>query len=223
MKRTLVLIACILALFCALTLTVSATEATEEGGTTVDVAGTEITLSEFFEEKILPALVSVGTTLIMGIPLLLPYITKSQKFKQLQGLYTKTVAENKNVQELLKCVDLENMQVILKKAVDEKLDGVLADIKDDNAAAKESVAMVKLLSAQVDALVKGATNAWAQSPAAVACLTASPTENTVKQLSAENQALQSYIRGQKGAEAEAVIAEIKGGVANDELGKVSAV
>ena len=70
-------------------------------------------------------------------------------------------------------------------------------------------AKIELLSAQIDALIRGAQNAWSQSPAAVACLTASPSESVVRKQRDQIKALEQYITEYKGEEATAIISKLE--------------
>ena len=82
-------------------------------------------------------------------------------------------------------------------------------MKIDKKTYAEIKAQIDTISAQLNALINGATNAWRSSESAVACLAASPTQTVVEQQAAEIKALEDYIRETKGDEADKIISDVK--------------
>ena len=180
------------------------------------------TISQFFEEKVLPLLISAGSAIVMFIGALVPYIKKSGKFKRLQGVYTATKAENAKYAELLASVDFEKFKEAIETVLTEDLKKKIAELGNYDGQFEDMKAKMEILLGQMQAMRDGAMNAWAQSPAAVAALSVSPTETAVRRLAKQNAAFENYIKAQKGEEAEEIIAELKG-ESHDEQGNVSAV
>ena len=164
----------------------------------------------YFNNNILPLIISAASTLLAGLTLLIPYLRNSGKYKQLQAIYTRLKAENDNLQTLLNSTDITTIKDALALMMTEELTKAVKELKIDSTAYANFETQLKVLSAQVQALINGATNAWAQSPSAVQCLTVSPTEEAVKRQALEIKALEDYIRETKGDEAEAIILELKG-------------
>lgn len=188
-----------------------------EGGEEV-----EYIVSQFFEEKILPFIISSGSALVMIIGALVPYIKKSGKYKRLQGIYTATKAENAKYAELLETVDFDKFKDAIETVLTTDLKRKIAELGNYEPQFEDIKTKMELLLAQMQAMKDGAMNAWAQSPAAVAALSVSPTESSVKKLIKQNTALEDYIKSVKGEEAEKIIAELKG-EEYDKSGNVPAV
>ncbi len=180
-------------------------------------------VSQLFEEKILPFLISAGSAFVMFIGAIVPAIKSSGKFKRLQGIYSATKAENAKYAELLQGTDLDKFKDTIENILTGDLKKKIAELGNFQPQFDEIYAKLELLFAQMQSMKEGALNAWAQSPAAVAALTASPTESAVLKLVQQNKALEGYIKDQKGEEAEKIIAELKGESTNDEQGNVPAV
>jgi hypothetical protein len=245
MKKKLFAIICALLVACLFVVPVSAEEgetppATEvEGETTTATEGgenppegveetpAEETFSAFFNERILPIIISAATLACGALVLAGPYISKAVKFKQLQGIYTKLNEENESLQHLLNATDVAAFSAALKELLDTIIPPdfteTMEKVKVDQSKVVELRAQIELLAAQIDALVRGAQNAWAQSPGAVAALTAAPTAEAVRKLEAENAALTAYIRDQKQGEADTIIENVKGGAADVEQNEVPTV
>jgi hypothetical protein len=198
---------------------------TEENQTPTDeeFEGDGFIISQFFEEKILPLLISAGSALVMLVGSLIPYIKKSGKLKRLQGIYTATKAENAKYAELLASVDFDKFKEAIETVLTDDLKKKIAELGNYDGRFENMEAKLEILLAQLQAMRDGAMNAWAQSPAAVAALSVSPTETAVRKLAQQNAAFEKYIKAQKGEEADAIISELKGEVNNDEQGNVPAV
>lgn len=245
MKKKIFAILCALLVACLFVVPVSAEEGetppvTEgegetppatEGGENPPEGGEEIpaeeTFSAFFNERILPIIISAATLACGALVLVGPYISKAVKFKQLQGIYTKLNEENESLQHLLNATDVAAFSAALKELlatiIPPDFTETMEKVKADQSKVVELRAQIELLAAQIDALIRGAQNAWAQSPGAVSALTAAPTAEAVRKLEAENAALTAYIRDQKQGEADTIIENVKGGAADVEQNEVPAV
>lgn len=245
MKKKIFAILCALLVACLFVVPVSAEEGetppvTEgDGETTPATEGGENppevgedppaaeTFSAFFNERILPIIISAATLSCGALVLVGPYISKAVKFKQLQGIYTKLNEENESLQHLLNATDVAAFSAALKELlatiIPPDFTETMEKVKADQSKVVELRAQIELLAAQIDALVRGAQNAWAQSPGAMAALTAAPTAEAVRKLEAENAALTAYIRDQKQGEADTIIENVKGGAADVEQNEVPTV
>lgn len=241
MKKKIFAVICALIVACLLIVPVSAEEGAgappsgeggvetppaTEGGETGEPS-TDETFSAFFNERILPIIISAATLACGALVLVGPYISKAVKFKQLQGIYTKLNEENESLQHLLNSTDVAAFSAALKELLDTIIPPdfteTMEKVKADQSKVVELRAQIELLAAQIDALVRGAQNAWAQSPGAMAALTAAPTAEAVRKLEAENAALTAYIRDQKQGEADTIIENVKGGAADVEQNEVPTV
>ena len=242
MKKKLFAILCALLVACLFVVPVSAEEgetppategegetppATEGGENPTEGGETDETFSAFFNERILPIIISAATLACGALVLVGPYISKAVKFKQLQGIYTKLNEENESLQHLLNATDVAAFSAALKELlatiIPPDFTETMEKVKADQSKVVELRAQVEILSEQIAALVRGAQNAWAQSPGAMAALTAAPTAEAVRKLEAENAALTAYIREQKQGEADTIIENVKGGAADVEQNEVPAV
>ena len=64
------------------------------------------------------------------------------------------------------------------------------------------------MNAKVDCLIKGASNAWSKSTAAMSALTEVPEKSVLTKIESENEALKRYIREVQADEGEKKIKEI---------------
>lgn len=165
--------------------------------------------SDYFTKNILPLVISAGSALLMGIGALLPYLKKNAKYKQLLGLYKGLQAKTDELTKAIKEGDPDKLKEALTAALGTEFTKVLESLKIDKKTYAEIKAQIDTISAQLTALINGATNAWRGSETAVACLTATPTQSAVEKQAAEIKALEDYIRETKGDEADKVITEIK--------------
>lgn len=203
----------------------------DSGDITLDINGATVTVTEFFNNNILPVLTGVGTVILMFLAFLAPILKLVGKYKNLQGLFTQQGEQNAAYEKILSATDIAKFSETLKSFVNDELKktldtdfkGVVEKAMIDKNLAESIEARMETMSAQIDALIRGATNAWAQAPAAVSCLTSAPTETVLKKQVSEIHALEAYIREQKGAEADAIIEKLKGGAEHDELGQAPAV
>lgn len=165
--------------------------------------------SDYFTKNILPLVISAGSALLMGIGALLPYLKKNAKYKQLLGLYKGLQAKTDELTKAIQEGDPDKLKEALTAALGTEFTKVLESLKIDKKTYAEIKAQIDTISAQLTALINGATNAWRGSESAVACLTATPTQSAVEKQAAEIKALEDYIRETKGDEADKVITEIK--------------
>lgn len=165
--------------------------------------------SDYFTKNILPLVISAGSALLMGIGALLPYLKKNAKYKQLLGLYKGLQAKTDELTKAIQEGDPDKLKEALTAALGTEFTKVLESLKIDKKTYAEIKAQIDTISAQLTALINGATNAWRGSETAVACLTATPTQSAVEKQAAEIKALEDYIRETKGDEADKVITDIK--------------
>lgn len=165
--------------------------------------------SDYFTKNILPLVISAGSALLMGIGALLPYLKKNAKYKQLLGLYKGLQAKTDELTKAIQEGDPDKLKEALTAALGTKFAKILESLKIDKKTYAEIKAQIDTISAQLNALINGATNAWRSSESAVACLAASPTQTVVEQQAAEIKALEDYIRETKGDEADKIISDVK--------------
>ena len=170
----------------------------------------ELSKTQFFNEKILPLLTSAASAVVGLIAIAAPYIKKSAKFEKLHGIYLKQKEENETLQSLLNMTDVNKFKEAVEKVLTEDVKRALDAVKIDNDLVATFTAQIELMRAQIQTLIAGAQNAWAQSPAAVACLSAAPTESAVRKQAAYIAALEDYVKNAKGEEAEKILTELKG-------------
>ena len=165
--------------------------------------------SDYFTKNILPLVISAGSALLMGIGALLPYLKKNAKYKQLLGLYKGLQAKTDELTKAIQEGDPEKLKEVLSAALGTEFAKILESLKIDKKTYAEIKAQIDTISAQLNALINGATNAWRGSESAVACLAASPTQTVVEKQEAEIKALEDYIRETKGDEADKIISDVK--------------
>lgn len=165
--------------------------------------------SDYFTKNILPLVISAGSALLMGIGALLPYLKKNAKYKQLLGLYKGLQAKTDELTKAIQDGNPEKLKEVLSAALGTEFAKVIESLKIDKKTYAEIKAQIDTISAQLNALINGATNAWRGSESAVACLAASPTQTVVEQQEAEIKALEDYIRETKGDEADKIISDVK--------------
>lgn len=168
-----------------------------------------LTESDYFTKNILPLVISAGSALLMGIGALLPYLKKNAKYKQLLGLYKGLQAKTDELTKAIQEGNPEKLKEVLSAALGTEFAKIIESLKIDKKTYAEVKAQIDTISAQLNALINGATNAWRGSESAVACLAASPTQTVVEQQEAEIKALEDYIRETKGDEADKIISDVK--------------
>lgn len=197
MKRIFAVLCLILVLASAFTLPVYAAENT-------------FTTTEFFNDKVLPLLISAVCTLFAGLLVIAPALKASGKFKQIAAVYNKLKEENATLAKLLESTDVAQFKSALEELLTDDLKKAIANIHIDNAALAELRTQYDGLTERVQALINAATNVWAQNPGAVACLTNAPDASALRAANEKIAALEAYIRAEKGEEAERIIAETEG-------------
>ncbi len=166
--------------------------------------------TEFFNEAILPLLTSAASAVVGLIAISAPYIKKSAKFNKLHGIYLKQKEENETLQGLLNMTDISKFKEAVEKVLTEDVKRALDAVKIDNDLVANFTAQIEVVKAQIQSLIGGALNAWAQSPGAVACLSAAPAESALRAQAAYVAALETHIKESKGEEAEKILTELKG-------------
>lgn len=182
----------------------------------------EFSLTEFFNEEIRPALISVALALGAALPVFVAFVKKIGQYKSVVSAYVAKKAENDDLKGLvaelqatISAVDISKFKEEITKAFTEAYQKAVDSSRLNNALLSEFSERQNVVDAKLQALLAGATNAWSQSPAAVACLTALPNETVLRKQAEQIHALESYIRHTKGDEADAIIADLKGVQEND--------
>lgn len=205
MRKFFAIVFVIALMVCAFSVPVFAEEIATE--TTTEYT---FTTTEFFNEKVLPFLVSAGSALLSGLLLIAPYLKNSGQMKQAKALYVKIKEENETLKSLLESTDVNEFKSALETILTEDLKKAIQNISLDNNALADLRAKYETLAEMMQALMNAATNVWAQSPAAVACLTNAPDAAALRTAYERVAALENYIREEKGAEAEKIIAIVEG-------------
>lgn len=207
MRKIFAIVFVIALMVCALSVPAFAEEVVE---TTEKTTLTTFTTTEFFNDKVLPFLVSAASALLSGLLLIAPYLKNSGQLKQAKALYVKIKEENETLKSLLESTDVNEFKSTLETILTEDLKKAIQNISLDNNALADLRAKYETLSEMMQALMNAATNVWAQSPAAVACLTNAPDAAALRTAYERVAALENYIREEKGAEAEKIIAIVEG-------------
>ena len=199
-------------------------------GSTIEQSPEEFNLTDFFNEEIRPALFSVVLALGAALPVFIAFVKKIGQYKSLVSAYAAKKAENNDLkglvaelQSTISAVDISKFKEEITKAFTEAYQKAVDSSRMNNALLAEFTEKQNVLDAKLQALLAGATNAWAQSPAAVACLTALPNETVLRKQAEQIHALEGYIRDVKGSEAETIIADLKGVQDRDKQGENVAV
>lgn len=182
----------------------------QEKNSTTQTDEEELSVTQFFNEKILPLLVAAFYAVVGLIAFSAPYIKKIVKFNKLHGIYLKQKEENENLKSLLNMTDISKFKEAVETAFTEYVKHALDAVKIDNNLVANLTVQIEVMKAQIQSLIAGATNAWAQSPGAVACLSAAPTESALRVQAAYIAALEGHIKESKGEEAEKILTELKG-------------
>ena len=172
--------------------------------------------TDFFNETILPLLISAGSVLLLVIGFIAPYIKKSNAYKALNTAYKAVKVQLKNQEEILNNLDTET----LKKAIAESVGAGMADLfakfeeaikkelQFDNKALAEIYGGQELIKAMVGKFMEAARIVWAEADGAVTVLSEAPTQASVQKLALENKLLQEQIRGLASASADEIIAGV---------------
>lgn len=165
--------------------------------------------SDFFTQKVLPFIISVGGALLAGLVVLLPYLRKRTQFKVIQTAYSKLAEETENLKKLLSSTDVGEIKEIIKSLFESELQELANALKKDGAFYNETIAIQKTIMAKLDNLTNGALNAWQSSKEAVKCLTNNAEMSTLASYEKVNSALKGYIKEIKGEEAEEIIKQLE--------------
>ena len=224
MKKRIFAIFALLILAVCLSLPVFATD------TYTGAPSEDFNFIDFFNEEVRPALISVALSLGASAAVAVPFVKNIGKYKSLVSAYVAQKAENNDLKGLVSelqatvsAVDIVKFKDEITKAFTEAYQKAVDSSRLNNALLAEFSERQNVVDAKIQALLAGATNAWAQSPSAVACLTALPNETVLRKQAEQIHALESYIRDVKGSEAEAIIADLKGVQEHDQQGENVAV
>lgn len=208
MRKIFAIVFAIALMMCVFTVPAFAEEVV--GETVEETVENTFTTTEFFNEKVLPFIVSSGSAILSGLLLVAPYLKNAGQLKQVKALYVKIKEENDTLKSLLESTDVNEFKSALETILTEDLKKAIQNISLDNNALADLRAKYETLTEMMQALMNAATNVWAQSPAAVACLTNAPDAAALRTAYERVAALENYIRDEKGAEADKIIAEIEG-------------
>ena len=168
---------------------------------------------EYFEQKILPWLISSIVALVLGVLTLLPSIKDKIKYKALKEKYNVTCDERDNYKNQIGALSAGTLKEIVLDVLGEVLKTeVLPELqkfKIDNNVVADVKTELDTMGAKIDAFIKGATNAWSTVPEAVSALSQAPEKVVLQQLENRKLALENYIREIKGEEAEKIIADLE--------------
>lgn len=165
--------------------------------------------SDFFAQKVLPFIISVGGALLTGLVILIPYIKKRTQFKVIQTAYSKLADETENLKKLLSSTDVGEIKDVIKSLFESELKELTNALKKDGSFYNETIALQKIIMTKLDNLTNGALNAWQSSKEAVKCLTNTAEMSTLASYEKVNSALKDYIKEIKGEEAEEIIKQLE--------------
>nr|DAI55026.1 MAG TPA: hypothetical protein [Caudoviricetes sp.] len=166
----------------------------------------------YFKTYIMPIITGAGSALVAGLVALIPYIKNRNRRKQLEAFAATLQKSNEDLEKLINSTNVLELKSALteifcetnKELINvlfERLENYLksfAEIKSD----------IDILNAKVDCLIKGASNAWSKSTAAMSALTEVPEKSVLTKIESENEALKRYIREVQADEGEKKIKEI---------------
>lgn len=164
--------------------------------------------NDFFAQKVLPFIISVGGALLTGLAVLIPYLKKRTQFKVIQTAYSKLVEETEDLKKLLSSTDVGEIKDVIKSLFDNELKELTNSIKKDGSFYNEAIAIEKTIMAKLDNLTNGALNAWQSSKEAVKCLTNNAEMTALASYEKINGALKDYIKEIKGEEADEIIKQL---------------
>lgn len=168
---------------------------------------------QYFEQKILPWLISSIVSLVLGVIMLLPTIKDKIKYKALKEKYNVTCDERDGYKNQVGALSKDTIKTIILEVLGETFNSEivpqLQKFKIDESVVADVKTELDTMNAKIDAFIKGATNAWSTVPEAVSALTEAPEKIVLQQLENRKLALENYIREIKGEEAEKIIAELE--------------
>ena len=118
-------------------------------------------ISQLFEEKILPFIISAVSAFLMFLGAITPALKNAGKYKRLQGIYSATKKENEKYVELLQGTDIEKFKETVESILTDDLKKKIAELGNFEPKFDEMSAKMELLFAQMQAMKEGAINAWA--------------------------------------------------------------
>ena len=155
--------------------------------------------------------VSVGSVVLSFVISVIPWIRAKGREMQSGATASYYKAQADEMRERLADQDFNGFKDTLTSTVSESVGKLSEDLLSLRASYVENKQVIETIQAQISALISAATNAWAQSPAAVHVLTESPTASALAKVSAENEAMKTYIRQTKGEEADDIIRAVTEG------------
>ena len=185
-------------------------EAVENARTTVDELKQQVAdlvrnidkykEENFFNQYILPILISLGVILLSGICIAAPFLRKYFKNKKELAQYIAAYAAEKQKSTDANNMNIEEVVGLLKGFLTDEtqaqFDKFISTYKADASAFGGVEGKLETLTAQLQALCNAAGVVWHGSAQAVAFLNAAPTQEAVDKLAAENAKLKEYIRAQ---------------------------
>ena len=163
--------------------------------------------NKYFAEKILPLIISSGSALVMGLGIFIPSIKKNNKYKQLQGLYTKQTKEVELLQTLLTSTDVTKIESAVNAVCEKTLTKVIEKSKIGKEEFAEIKTFLELFGAKIESIKRGAENAWAKCPSAVEALTQAPSSAVLTKTQLVNENLKEVIRENFGENSEKLISK----------------
>lgn len=174
-----------------------------------DGTGTEdkFVFTDFFQNKILPLLTNSTVLSIVSVVIYI-LCNRGKKAltlenKELLGQYNKLLQMNEEQKEAVATLGEWTKSVVLAVK-----DTVLNELKLDPKAYAALQANIAELAAKTDTIIRAATIAWGQSPAAREALSACATGNALAKSEEKCKQYEDIIRQMKGDEADEIIAGV---------------
>ena len=167
----------------------------------------------FFKNKVLPLIISNGSTLLLfGALFLRTYLKKKSKAEALETLAASLQNENANLNTLLSSTDVGKIKEALISLLDGHIDKLLGEVEEKIKGYMDGFLSIKTTVdteyAQLKALAEAARLAWSSKPEVVELLAISPEKSTLENQAQVIEALKNIIYQCKGAEAENLIKEV---------------
>ena len=166
----------------------------------------------YFKTYIMPIITGAGSALIMGLIALIPYIKNHNRCKQLEAFAATLQKANEDLEKLINSTNVLELKSALTEIFGETNKGLINELLERLENYLKSFAEIKsdvdIVNAKVDCLIKGASNAWSKSTAAMSALTEVPEKSVLTKIESENEALKRYIREIQADEGEKKINEI---------------
>ena len=166
----------------------------------------------YFKTYIMPIITGAGSALIAGLIALIPYIKNHNRRKQLEAFAATLQKSNEDLEKLINSTNVLELKSALTEIFGETNKGLINELLERLENYLKSFAEIKsdvdIVNAKVDCLIKGASNAWSKSTAAMSALTEVPEKSVLTKIESENEALKRYIREVQADEGEKKIKEI---------------